>query len=86
MSGTYVPVNGQEAPRPPAPGTLVVDTARDDRVGEFRGVAGPRWSLRPVRGGAEWEVDPAYVRLATPIERLRAETARCNARSEGRFL
>ncbi|MFJ3706571.1 MULTISPECIES: hypothetical protein [unclassified Streptomyces] len=68
------------------PGTLVVDTVRDDRVGEFRGVAGPYWSLRPVRGGAEWEVDPAFVRLATTMERLRAENARCNARSEGRYL
>ncbi|MFI2782017.1 hypothetical protein [Streptomyces sp. ALB3] len=86
MPGTNGLRGGQEAPRPPAPGTLVVDTARDDRVGEFRGVAGPRWSLRPVRGGAEWEVDPACARLATPIERLRAENARCNARSEGRLL
>ncbi|MFH9618580.1 hypothetical protein [Streptomyces pratensis] len=86
MTGAYTPASGQEPPRPPAPGTLVVDTARDDRVGEFRGVSGPHWSLRPVRGGTEWEVDPACVRLATPIERLRAENARCNARSEGRFL
>lgn len=86
MSGTDGLRGGQEPPRPPAPGTLVVDTVREDRVGEFRGVAGPYWSLRPVRGGAEWEVDPAYVRPATPIERLRAENARSNARSEGRFL
>ncbi|MFH8759580.1 hypothetical protein [Streptomyces atroolivaceus] len=70
----------------PPPGTLVVDTVRDDRVGEFRGVVGPYWSLRPTEGGAEWEADPAHVRLATPVERLRAENARCNARSEGRFL
>ncbi|MFJ4836554.1 hypothetical protein [Streptomyces sp. NPDC088746] len=86
MAGTYVPVSEQEPPQPPPPGALVVDTTRDDRVGEFRGVAGPYWSLRPAQGGAEWEADPAYVRLATPIERLRAENARCNARSEGRFL
>ncbi|MFF5721971.1 hypothetical protein [[Kitasatospora] papulosa] len=86
MAGTYSPVDGQNPPDPPALGTLVVDTVRDDRVGEFRGVAGPYWSLRPVRGGAEWEVDPVSVRLATPMERLRAENARCNARSQGRFL
>ncbi|MFE9727739.1 hypothetical protein ACFYQ5_30280 [Streptomyces sp. NPDC005794] len=86
MPGTRGLRCGQEPPDPPPRGTLVVDTIRDDRVGEFRGVAGPYWSLRPAQGGAEWEVDPAYVRLATPIERLRAENARCNARSEGRFL
>ncbi|MFJ8445532.1 hypothetical protein [[Kitasatospora] papulosa] len=79
-------LTGRTPPDPPALGTLVVDTVRDDRVGEFRGVAGPYWSLRPVRGGAEWEVDPVSVRLATPMERLRAENARCNARSQGRFL
>ncbi|MFE4694982.1 hypothetical protein ACFRH6_33650 [Streptomyces sp. NPDC056749] len=86
MSGSNGCPNAMEPPHPPPPGTLVVDTVRDDRVGEFRGVAGPYWSLRPVRGGAEWEVDPAFVRLATPMERLRAENARCNARSEGRYL
>ncbi|MFF3730290.1 hypothetical protein ACFYXM_08210 [Streptomyces sp. NPDC002476] len=80
------PPNGQEPPRPPAPGTLMVDAAHGDRVGEFRGVAGPYWSLRPVGGGAEWEADPARVRPADPIERLRAELGRANARSRGELL
>ncbi|CAM5543113.1 hypothetical protein SAVIM338S_04331 [Streptomyces avidinii] len=70
-----------EADHPPAPGTLVVDTSRGDRVGEFRGLAGPYWALRPVRGGPEWEAEPHAVRPADPMERLRAETARRNARS-----
>ncbi|MBD3552125.1 hypothetical protein H4F94_08230 [Streptomyces sp. SP18CM02] len=70
----------------PAPGTLVVDTSRADRVGEFRGVAGPYWSLRPVGGGVEWEVEPRYVRPAVLIEQLRARTARLNARSRGEVL
>ncbi|MCX4845127.1 hypothetical protein [Streptomyces sp. NBC_00893] len=65
---------------------MLVDTSRRDRVGEFRGVAGPYWSLRPVCGGAEWEVEPGSVREPSPIERLRAEISRCNARSEGRIL
>ncbi|MEE1929256.1 hypothetical protein V1J52_13890 [Streptomyces sp. TRM 70351] len=69
----------------PETGTLIVDT-RDNRVGEFRGVAGPCWSLRPVCGGAEWEAEPEHVRPAEPIERLRAETARANARSRGEYL
>ncbi len=67
---------------PPA-GALVVDRGRNDRVGEFRGVAGPYWSLRPVGGGSEWEAVPEYVRPATRDERLRARTAYENARSRG---
>lgn len=70
-----------EHPQPPSPGTLVVDTGHDDRVGEFRGAAGPYWCLRPVRGGPEWEAEPRDVRPADPMERLRAEIARRNARS-----
>ncbi|MDX2392552.1 hypothetical protein NJL88_21305 [Streptomyces sp. DK15] len=70
-----------QPPQPPPPGALVVDTSRGDRVGEFRGVAGPYWSLRPVRGGAEWEAEPRHVRPAEPMERMRAENARRNARS-----
>ncbi|MEV5687098.1 hypothetical protein AB0L68_28500 [Streptomyces sp. NPDC052164] len=87
MCGENVLPNGQDpSQHPPPPGTLMVDTSRKDRVGEFRGVAGPYWALRPVRGGVEWEADPEHLRPATRIERLRAETARRNARSEGRLL
>ncbi|WP_227025585.1 hypothetical protein [Streptomyces tsukubensis] len=64
----------------------MVDTSRDNRVGGFRGVAGPYWSLRPVCGGYEWEVKPEHARPADPMERLRAENARCNARSRGDVL
>ncbi|MGW7093484.1 hypothetical protein [Streptomyces sp. NPDC054874] len=75
------------APTPlPALGALLVDTSRADRVGEFRGVAGPYWSLRPAGGGAEWEVEPRHVRPAVLIEQLRARTARLNARSRGEVL
>ncbi|WP_151898401.1 hypothetical protein [Streptomyces sp. C8S0] len=63
----------------------MLDT-RSDRVGEFRGVAGPYWSLRPVGGGAEWEAEPAHVRPVSPEQRLHAETARANARSRGERL
>ncbi|MFD6800791.1 hypothetical protein [Streptomyces cyaneofuscatus] len=77
----------QEAPPdPPAPDTPLVDTSRNDRVGEFRGVAGARWSLRPIGGGIEREVDPRHVRPALPMEQLRARTARANARSRGEVL
>ncbi|MFD8955683.1 hypothetical protein ACFXKH_38750 [Streptomyces caelestis] len=63
----------------------MMDSHRD-RVGEFRGVAGPYWSLRPVGGGAEWEAEPERVRPADPMERLHAKTARANARSWGALL
>ncbi|MFF5772350.1 hypothetical protein ACFY8V_18255 [Streptomyces californicus] len=92
MDGENVrPINPtpSDTPSPtpaPAPGTLVVDTSRADRVGEFRGVAGPYWSLRPVGGGVEWEVEPRHVRPAVLIEQLRARTARLNARSRGEVL
>ncbi|WP_432068251.1 hypothetical protein [Streptomyces sp. C10-9-1] len=69
----------------PAVGALVVDT-RADRLGEFRGVVGPYWSLRPIGGGVEWDAEPQRVRPADPTERLHAETARVNARSRGEWL
>ncbi|MFD6529134.1 hypothetical protein [Streptomyces sp. NPDC060184] len=70
----------------PAVGALVVDASRPGVIGEFRSVAGTHWQLRPVAGGAEWQADPEQVRFADPAERLRAENARCNARSRGERL
>ncbi|MFJ4706940.1 hypothetical protein ACIP6I_19110 [Streptomyces anulatus] len=64
----------------------MVDISREGGVAEFRGVAGPYWSLRPVGGGREWEVEPRYVRPALLMEQLRARTARLNARSRGEVL
>jgi hypothetical protein len=48
----------------PAVGTALVDTARSV-IGEFRGTVGRRYSLRPIGGGREWDVDPKWVRTAT---------------------
>lgn len=84
MCGEGATVERREPPRPPAPGTLVVDAR--ERVGEFRGAWCGVWSLRPVTGGTEWTVDPGEVRAASPEECLRAETARANARSRGEVL
>lgn len=80
--------HAQSAESAPLPelGTFIVDAGHDERVGEFRGVAGQYWSLRPAGGGAEWEVEPECVRLADPMERLQAENARRNARSRGELL
>ncbi|MFE2296332.1 hypothetical protein [Streptomyces sp. NPDC059452] len=57
-----------------------------EAVGEFRGIAGPYWSLRPVCGGQEWEAAPENVRLADTTERLHAAITRANARSRGEVL
>ncbi|WP_406070309.1 hypothetical protein OG372_23070 [Streptomyces sp. NBC_01020] len=76
--------NGQEPSYAPDLGTLMVDTGHGNRTGEFRGLAGPYWSLRPVNGGAEWEAVPEQVRTPTRIELLAAEIARINARSRSR--
>ncbi|MGW1205432.1 hypothetical protein [Streptomyces cyaneofuscatus] len=87
MYDVNVRPNSEEPPPAlPAPGALLVDTSRSNRVGEFRGVAGLYWSLRPIGGGREWEVEPRHVRPALPIEQLRARTARANARSRGEVL
>lgn len=77
----------RDPPRIPTPavGALVVDTARA-RLGEFRGEWCGMWSLRPVTGGKEWDAAPEHVRPASRADRLRAETARANARSRGEVL
>lgn len=59
MDGENVRPNSQVPPALPAPGTLLVDTSRTDRVGEFRGVAGPYWSLRPVGAARSGRSSPA---------------------------
>ncbi|WP_405565563.1 hypothetical protein [Streptomyces sp. NBC_01180] len=63
---------------------VMVDTGHGNRTGEFRGLAGPYWSLRPVSGGVEWEAVPEEVRTPTRIELLAVEIARVNARSRSR--
>ncbi|WP_367123830.1 hypothetical protein [Streptomyces phytohabitans] len=70
----------------PFVGAVYVDAGCGGRVGEFRGVVGPYWLLRPVGGGREWEADPGCVRVASVGERVGAWNARCNARSRGEVL
>ncbi|MFE4608588.1 hypothetical protein ACFRK5_09540 [Streptomyces niveus] len=70
----------------PAVGALVGDTKHGDRTGEFRGLAGRYWLLRPVGGGPEWKAEPDGLREPTPTERLRAKNARQNAWSRGAVL
>lgn len=68
----------------PAVGTIIVDSR--GRVGTFRGEWCGLWSLRPIGGGTEWTVNPGDLTPAGPEQRLRAETARANARSRGEVL
>ncbi|WP_243878413.1 hypothetical protein [Streptomyces sp. SUK 48] len=60
----------------------MMDTSRG-RVGEFRGVVGPHWALRPVGGGREWEADSHLAREADDGERTRVMAARAAAQSRG---
>lgn len=64
---------------------LVYDTSRGT-VGEFRGEWCGQWSLRPITGGTEWTAAPEMVQPASPEQRLRAQTARANARCRGEYL
>lgn len=71
-------MSAPEIRQPPEVGTLVHDTSAD-KVGEYRGTAGARWTLRPPGGGIEWEVTPDAVEPAGTYEHLRALTAEENA-------
>lgn len=83
MTEENVAVNRHEPSQAqvPPPGTLMRDAGHSNRVGEFRGVAGPYWALRPVGGGIEWEAEPEWVRALTPAERLSVENVLRNLRS-----
>ncbi|MGW2915150.1 hypothetical protein ACWC9X_32520 [Streptomyces asoensis] len=61
-------------------GTVLYDPA-SDRVGEYRGKAGPYALLRPLGGGREWEARPESLRPADPGERLSAGVRAANSRS-----
>ena len=61
-------------------GTLVYDISTN-KVGEYRGKAGPYAMLRPLGGGREWQAAPATVRPATQEERLSASVKLANSRS-----
>ncbi|GGR24795.1 hypothetical protein [Streptomyces netropsis] len=64
----------------PEPGDLVHDTVRDC-AGIVMGHEGPRFQLRPLGGGVEWEVAPVDIRPLSQVERLSARVAEANNRS-----
>lgn len=85
MYGENLRPNSQEPPDLPAPEPSWSTPAAPIAWASSEG-SPAYWSLRPVGGGAEWEVEPRYVRPAVLIEQLRARTARLNARSRGEVL
>lgn len=52
-------------------GAWVVDEASGE-LGRVMGHEGPRYQLRPPRGGKEWEAAPGRIRVATAKERADA--------------
>jgi len=77
-----------DAERPagiPPVGALLMDVVRG-QIGEFRGEQFGRWSLRPVKGGVEWEVDPKDVQPLSDEQRLSLAVGQANARSRGEVL
>jgi hypothetical protein len=65
---------------PPERGALVYDR-ESGKVGEFQGMGGPYFMLRPVGGGREWQADPRLTREPTRDERLSAGIKAANSRS-----
>lgn len=68
---------------PPAPGTLVRDTATN-RIGRVMdGPWGTRVALRPEGGGTEWDAELDKLRPVSMSELLSARVAEANRRSRG---
>lgn len=55
----------------------------DGRVGIVIGYAGPYCQLRDVRGGKEWEADPADLEPAAQSDAFSADVAHANGQSRG---
>lgn len=73
------PGSAREHPQEWEEGKAVKDTSTG-RVGRVMGHEGPRYQLRPLNGGREWEAEPAALVLATPSEVLSARVAIANKR------
>lgn len=65
-------------------GLTLVDESRDD-IGKVVEVKDNHVTLSPLRPGArEWEAEAHELRLATPLERIRAKVAAENYATEHR--
>ncbi|MFI9581946.1 hypothetical protein ACIHCQ_08890 [Streptomyces sp. NPDC052236] len=62
----------------------VGETARDastGRVGRVMGHEGPRYQLRPLNGGKEWEAEPEHLVPVPLSDALRPAVAEANSRT-----
>ncbi|MFG2140289.1 hypothetical protein [Streptomyces sp. NPDC048650] len=69
-----------EHPQHWEPGETAKDT-RTGRVGRVMGHVGPRYQLRPLNGGKEWEADPDHLSPAAQSDALSAAVGEANART-----
>lgn len=73
-------VTHERDPRPayePRTGETVRDTATG-RVGRVMGNVGPRYQLRPLNGGREWEAEPMNIELACQSDAMSGAVAEAN--------
>ncbi len=74
------PETSREHPRRWEPGETVKDTATG-RVGRVMGHEGPRYQLRPLNGGREWDADPEALEPASQSDALSPAVAEANWRA-----
>jgi hypothetical protein len=73
-------VNRPQPAYVPADGDTVLDV-RTQKVGRVMGHEGPRYQLRPVNGGKEWEAEPDHIRPASRTDVPTTAVAGQNAQS-----
>lgn len=71
------PESARERPRRWEAGEVVKDS-RTGRVGRVMGHVGPRYQLRPLNGGLEWEADPESLAPAIQSDALSDRVAEVN--------
>ncbi|MEU9758283.1 hypothetical protein [Streptomyces sp. NPDC047985] len=71
------PEGGREHPQDWEAGETALDVSTS-RVGYVMGHVGPRYQLRPLNGGREWEADPENLRTAYQSDALSAAVVTAN--------
>lgn len=74
------PEMAREHPQDWEPGEMARDD-RTGRVGRVMGHVGPRYQLRPLNGGKQWEADPDHMSPAIQSDALSEAVAEANART-----
>ncbi|GHA82519.1 hypothetical protein [Streptomyces chryseus] len=71
------PESAREHPRDREAGETALDVSTG-RVGRVMGHVGPRYQLRPLNGGQEWEADPDSLKAAYQSDALSAAVVTAN--------